>query len=351
MMFACVHFAFGQINTGSDGSDGVFDPTAANVVINMADHLSGIYQYTSVNISNGVTVTFIPNAANTPVTWLVQGNCVINGTVNVSGQACIGNQGGLGGPGGYAGGNGTAGNPATGGKGPGGGPPNQSGNYDYANAFLVPLLGGSGGGGADNCQYGGGGGSGSMLIAASNLITINGNIIAAGGPNSSCWPVAGSGSGSGGGIRLVASQIMGTGTLTAARVRFDTYDKEFTGIVSGAQFSEGFQPIIIPSAGQLPQLTVTSVGGVPVSPSPTGALSTPDAILSAQQNNPIPIVVQCQNLPLNTPITVSVKPANSFAVTASGANTTGTLASSSATVLINIPRGGGLIYATAGVSN
>ncbi len=67
-----------QVNSGSNGSDGAFNPVT-NIVINMADHPNGIYQYTSVNISNGVTVTFIPNANNTPVTWLVQSNVVING--------------------------------------------------------------------------------------------------------------------------------------------------------------------------------------------------------------------------------------------------------------------------------
>ena len=130
------------------------------------------------------------------------------------------------------------------------------------------------------------------------------------------------------------------------RVRFDTYDNEFSGAVSG-QFSQGFQPIIIPLAGQLPQLTVTSVGGVPVSASPTGALSTPDAVISAKQNNPIPIVVNCANLPLHSLITVSVKPMNGSAVSGTAYNDTGTQSSSTATVSINIPRGGGLIYATA----
>jgi hypothetical protein len=136
----------------------------------------------------------------------------------------------------------------------------------------------------------------------------------------------------------------------SGRIRFDTYDNEFTGGVGG-QFSSGFQPIIIPSVDQLPQLTVTSVGGVPVSASPTGVLSTPDAVLSAQQNNPITIDVHCSNIPLNTQITVSVKPANGPAVSATGNNSTGTLLSSTATVSIDIPRGGGLIYATAATSN
>jgi hypothetical protein len=133
-------------------------------------------------------------------------------------------------------------------------------------------------------------------------------------------------------------------------VRFDTYENDFSGSIEGV-FSQGFQPIIIPSAGQLPQLTITSVGGAPISASPTGALYTPDAVLSAQQNNPIAIVVQCSNLPLNTSITVSVKPMTGTPVSAVGYNSTGTLASSTATVSLNIPRGGGLIYATAATSH
>src|ERR1039457_5658851 len=107
MMFAvllCVN-ANAQVNSGSNGSDGAFNPTT-NIVINMADHPNGIYQFTSVNISNGVTVTFIPNANNSPVTWLVQSNVVINVTVDVSGQTLpFGSaQGANGGPGGYKGG-------------------------------------------------------------------------------------------------------------------------------------------------------------------------------------------------------------------------------------------------------
>jgi len=134
------------------------------------------------------------------------------------------------------------------------------------------------------------------------------------------------------------------------RVRFDAYQNDFAGGITGV-FSQGSQFIIIPTAGQGAQLTVTSIGGVPVSPSPTGALSTPDAVLSAQQNNPITIVVRCSNVPLNTQITVSVKPANGAAVSATGLNSTGTLSSSTATILVNMPRGGGLIYATATTSN
>ena len=285
-----------QVSTGSNGSDGAFNPTT-NIVINMANHPTGVYQYTSVNISNGVTVTFIPNANNTPVYWLVQNGVTISGSVNVAGQgvfAGVTTQGGLGGPGGYRGGNAKSGNsPATDGQGPGGGAASAvndtlagSGTYNYGNIFLVPLLGGSGGGGgsgSSNNQGGAGGGGGAILIAASGLISVNGNINANGGGGGNF-----AGTGSGGAIRLVASQISVNGYVSAngqaaGRIRFDTYDNEFAGSVAG-QFTSGFQPIIIPSAGQLPQLTVTSVGGVPVSASPTGVLSTPDAVISAQQS-------------------------------------------------------------------
>ena len=410
-----------QINSGSNGTDGVFNPTT-NIVINMADHPTGIYQYTSVNISNGVTVTFIPNANNSPVTWLVQSNVVINGTVDLSGKNCNGAQGGLGGPGGYSGGFGGSGSYpiSSSGLGAGGGPAGyfvNSSNFFcagqasfgtvggqsfgisgysnfqsqgqavpgsvYGNKYLLPLVGGSGGGGLGNT--GGGGGGGAILIAANGNISINspGTISANGG--SGVWDIYGyvtqlagmGGGGSGGAIRLVSAVIAGNGGISVGggqglsgyfynsfyqswfgsannagngRIRFDTYQNNYGGSISGA-FTFGAQFVIVPITGQIPQLTVTSIGGIAVSASPAGALSTPDAVLSAQQNNPIPVVVSCANLPLNTQITVSVKPSYGTAVTATGYNTTGTLVSSTATISIVIPRGGGLIYATAATAN
>lgn len=194
------------------------------------------------------------------------------------------------------------------------------------------------------------------MIASSTNIRVDGAILARGGSFFD-WP---SGMGSGGAIRLIANEIAGGGTLDASggfnsstqqrgglgRVRLDAIQLNYSGIVT-ATFTQGFQPIISPANGQTTQLIITSVGGVSVSTSPSGQIATPDAVLSAQQNNPIPIVVHCSNIPLNTQITVSVKPANGAAVSATGLNSTGTLSSSTATVLINIPRGGGLIYANA----
>ena len=147
-----------QVNAGSNGSDGAFNPTV-NTVLNMASHPNGIYQYTSINTPANVTVTFTPNVNNTPVIWLVQGNVAINGSVDVSGQTSAGGvAAGRGGPGGSLGGYGGA--TATSGQGPGGGGASRNGSYGtsgygssgppgsiYGNNFLIPLLGGSGGGG------------------------------------------------------------------------------------------------------------------------------------------------------------------------------------------------------------
>jgi len=366
-----------------------------NTVINMATHPNGIYQYTSVNIPASVTVTFTPNAANTPVVWLVQGNCMINGIVDVSGRSAsygvgLSAAGAAGGPGGYRGGD--AGAHAGAGQGPGGGAaggpvgesaafgavpmtgpvPHPNGTQVYGNQYLLPLIGGSGGGGctnasgnAPNYNYycGGGGGGGAILIAASGQINIGGNVTAVGGQGGTPGyaPLYGGG-GSGGAVRLVSETLVGSGVINCdggaggnaesgglGRVRLDVVDDNFGGQIYGV-VTEGFQPIIMPGAGQGVGLVIASVGGLPVSASPTGVLATPDAVLSAQQANPIPIMVQCSNLPLGTAITVSVKPMNGSPVNAVGHNT-GTLASSTATVLLNMPRGGGLVYATAATGN
>jgi len=370
---ACLNLSRAQVNSGSNGSDGAFNPTMSTV-INMADHPDGIYHYTSVNIPNGVGVSFIPNPNNTPVVWLVQGNVVINGTIDTSGQHA-GNVPGSGGPGGFGGG--TAGAAATGGYGPGGGSAGNSagnGSYGtagesegvdgpiYGNNYLIPLIGGSGGGGNTSSGSFGGGGGGAILIAA-QTIHVAGIIYSYGGNGAGFG-----GAGSGGAIRLVAARLTGAGLLHAdggvggrngpgasgrggrGRIRFDTYQNEFAGQIIGV-FTQGSQFVILPTAGQGAQLTITSIGGVPVSSSPTGVISTPDAVLAAQQNNPIPVVVRCSNIPLSTQITVTVKPVNGAAVSAMGLNNSGTLASSTATVNINMPRGGGLIYATASTSN
>src|SRR5229473_2155779 len=231
-------FAF---SSGSTGADGAFNPTV-NTQLQLPP--DGIFNFTSVSIPTGVTVTFKKNTTNTPVVILATGNVTITGTIDVSGTRAtdvgaagdgnLGDDGvpGLGGPGGYDGGRGgTAGTtPGNGGNGlgPGGGGsgpfgPNfncagngqpvggggagfgdvggatvgqgTGGGVAYGTSQLLPLIGGSGGGGGSGWTgfsgSGGGGGGGAILIAASGTLNITGAIQAngnasggAGGQNS-----------------------------------------------------------------------------------------------------------------------------------------------------------------------
>jgi hypothetical protein len=103
--------------SGSTGSDGAFSPTVNTQLTLPA---SGVFNFTSVNIPTGVTVTFKKNALNTPVVLLASGNVTIAGTVNAngtngtatgaSGDGNLGDDGlpGEGGAGGFNGGRGGA---------------------------------------------------------------------------------------------------------------------------------------------------------------------------------------------------------------------------------------------------
>jgi hypothetical protein len=66
LVIAASGTAFAQFSftSGSDGSDGVFNPLVT-LLVDMTDHPDGIYQYSSVTIPADVTVTFLSNALNT----------------------------------------------------------------------------------------------------------------------------------------------------------------------------------------------------------------------------------------------------------------------------------------------
>lgn len=251
-------------NSGSTGADGAFAPTASQSV---QVPNSGVFNYTTVTIPANVTITYIKNARNTPVTLLASGNATIAGVINVSGGngSTAPNGAGIGGAGGFNGGGGGGVN-AFGsvtyyglpGDGPGGGyggqgSPDGSGTvigggggggfsapglagahhyYDgstatdgpggpvYGATSLLQLIGGSGGGGAgsvlNQIAGGGGGGGGAILIASSGTVSFSGNsaIYAYGGfggeldlPN---YAQAGGGGGAGGAIRLIATTLTGS---------------------------------------------------------------------------------------------------------------------------------------------
>jgi hypothetical protein len=380
--FAFCWRCFGDISTGSDGHDGFLNPTS-DIIIDMADHPDGIYQYSVVNIPAQVSVSFKPNAKNTPVTWLIQGSCVVSGTLNISGKDADGALGGNGGPGGWRGG--TSGKNPTSGEGPGGGlagaaggggsfgttgksyPCATCGNAGpiYGNSYLLPLIGGSGGGGSQSIT-GGGGGGGAILIAASDFIRLDGTISSTGGNGS----ILGGVGGSGGAVRLLTKTFQGTGYIQVrggtgqsdgsggriegglGRIRLDCFENLSSGNRdTDSTFTQGFQQIIFQHPGNGVQLSILKIGGNDIGPNPSGILADPDSIIAGSQNNPIPVVVHCSYLPLNTPVTVIIRSALGGERRASGLNDLGSEESSTANILINIPRGGGIIYATASTAN
>lgn len=257
-------------DSGSTGADGAFSPSASQSIQLPP---SGAFNFTTVSIPTGVTITFKKNAANTPVTILASGDVTIAGTIDVSAtpplEAGDISGPGLSGPGGYDGGRGgqSGGDASTwanglvganigrAGSGPGGGVPGNvnkttpwgmavvsggggaygtapaatgsncptTGGIVYGNTDLLPLVGGSGGGGGTGGSVlpgsGGGGGGGAILIASSGTLNVTGAILANGGvPVSSSVNGHGSrgGGGSGGAVRLVATTIGGNGTISAA---------------------------------------------------------------------------------------------------------------------------------------
>jgi hypothetical protein len=376
------HPAFSQTFTsGSTGSLGPFAPATNMSVVLPAD---GVLNYTTVMIPAGVTVTFVKNAANTPVTVLATGDVTVAGTINVEGTNALQGQstgpllnpGSPGGPGGYRGGNGASRGGSTlpaAGQGPGGGLANinnaaaAGATYGASSGFvsLLPLIGGSGGGGGPaHDVFGtpfsggsGGGGGGAIVIASSTKITVTGTISANGGApygGVSGGPPS-SGGGSGGAIRLVAPQVTGTGTLQAigngtcpncfqfggpGRIRLEAFTQTFSGTVTpppNLSLSPG--PVTAasnPALFNLPTLAITSVGGIAVPAVPGGSFGTADVTVTT---NPATVVLTAANTPLNTSFTLKVVPASGNATTFPVSALSGTPASSTATSTVTFPSG------------
>lgn len=374
--------------SGSTGADGAFEPTA-NTVLQIPE--SGVFNYTTVTIPSGVTVTFKKNNQNTPVTILATGDVTVNGTINVNGSPGNNIIPGVGGPGGFDGGQGAAAS-STGkrGEGPGGGgggspcPVNDpsggggggsfassgstGGSYSsyaggtagsvYGNERILPTIGGSGGGGAGGLSVyvggAGGGGGGGIVIASSGTITVSGSVSANGGAGATLNNLnsyaGGGGGGSGGSIRLVANTIAGNGSISATgggggsnywtpggtggvgRIRLEASNVLRT-TATTPPMSLGYPYAVTPP--NMPSLTITSIGGQDVPSVPKGAYGAPDVMLPFNTKNPISIVVSGANIPTGQTVTVKASPSVGAATSASGA-LSGTDTSSSASVSLNI---------------
>jgi len=100
-------WALPQFVSGSDGSDGAFNPTSNSTIdLSLAsiaawntpspvagkgvydpDNWAVVFKYTTITIPAGVTVTFTNHGSRAPVVWLTQGDVTINGSVNLDGGA------------------------------------------------------------------------------------------------------------------------------------------------------------------------------------------------------------------------------------------------------------------------
>jgi len=319
-------------SSGSTGADGPLDLTSGDRTVQLPE--SGILNYTTVNIPAGRTLRFKRNSHNTPVYMLAQGNVSIAGVVDVTAGSDPDTPASAQtpGPGGFYGGNlGQLG------FGPGGGQPlpgDVNGRW-IGPLSLVPLIGGSGG------YDKGAGGGGAIAIASSASITISGAVHAW----SACLGCFRGGSG--GAIRLVANAITVSGDLNAhssfggsgnngnpgvVHLEAPAGALTFTGTSSPPAGLFPINPII--TQANSPSLTITSVGGFPV-PSYAGKrFDTYDMLLPNQLPDPINVVVQANNIPVGTQVSIGIVNGSPSATT-TPASLQGTFSSSTATPTVS----------------
>jgi hypothetical protein len=340
--FMNVHAHAQTVNSGSTGADGEFNavllsaarklppgtitdcsgaplfPDECTFTILLREPPNHIFNFTTVNVENHVTVRFTPNRANTPVFILTQGDVTISGLIDLTGA-----HGGTaltpaaGGPGGFSGGtHPIAGAPTSiggAGIGPGGGPPGPLGapnpSSDYFTPDLQPLIGGSGRGAESTIN--GNGGGGAVLIASSGVIDLSSPLPVQ--PGDRAIDVSGGIgiTGGGGVIRLVANILKGNRGLYAifdGRIRLDIAQ---TNLFQGktdppATFNPPGQPIVI-FPPITPTVRIVSIGGITLPSQPAANLLAPDITL-ANSASPVSVVLEATNVPSGTPVKVIVSP-------------------------------------------
>jgi len=396
LVFAANVAGQNTFNSGSTGADGAFSPTASQTITVPE---SGVFNYTTVTIPSGITITYARNSRNSPVTILASGNVTIAGSIVLDGRQANNNGGGgQGGPGGFNGGSGgfgaeTSFNGTTG-DGPGGG----NGGASTSNGTNVASGGGGGfsaqggNGSAENTNVsisaggarygtyavspligGSGGGGGAILIASSGTINLTGGIFSRGGNGGSSPFGYGSGGGGGGGaggaIRLVCNVITGSGYLyvpggggapaysntlgyfyggTGANgyTRVETYDYNNFNPGASPAFVSFSMPLSV-NAATAPNLRITSVAGIGAPSNPLGSLQgVPDVIVPTTQANPVTVEIAGSNIPTGTVVQVAVTPANGTRTTAQSSALAGAESSSTATARVSIPNGMSVITAS-----
>ncbi len=371
-------------NSGSTGVDGAlilttpgtieFDPKA----MNLDRDGDGVFHFTTIEIGVGVHVKFTARRLNGPVYFLATGPVQVNGVLDLGGGDGCQNVypaeriHSIPGPGGFSGGLGRyRSSHATLGFGPGGGLKvgasaghlskgrsaiEGNAGLAYGNDFLVPLIGKSGGSGSDGDMVsglsggGGGGGGGALLIASNSSISIDGSIRANGGTGAASSGSAGEGGGgSGGAIRLVAPSISGRGSITATGGGRDLSSRASDGRIRMEAFEHGFTGSTKPDApksfpydlrmpgGDRPAIRVVSVGGVPATTTSNGEFTVPDVWL--HQSGSVAVVIEAGQVPLSAVVEVLLTFEDNTDATIRAPQLNGTLASSTATVMVAFPHG------------
>jgi hypothetical protein len=341
----------------------------SDIIFDMRSRADGIWHFSSIHIPQGIRVSFLNNARNTAVTWLVSGNVNIAGELILDGAD--GNSIGLpgteavGGPGGGNGGLGgarfdiSADYAGSAGAGFGGGAPGANeaetggdaghvsdgaaprGGVAYGSNLLQPLSAGSGGGGGGSTASanggGGGAGGGAIFIAADGNLVMNGIISALGGD-----PAGNGGRGSGGGVRLAATTLSGNGQIdtsggAAGRIRLEGFSMDFTGSATPAASTA--PPVLSPPNDA--SIVITDIAGQTAPALPGGALTTPDIVF--EEAGPVTITLASSGLPLNTAITVRIAAAGQLIHVQS----TPTDGDGNATATATVPAGVGVVSAYA----
>lgn len=384
--------------SGSTGADGAFAPTS-DVVVQLP--ASGILNYTTMSIPAGVTVRYaqttkVPVVILTTGNANIAGTIDISGGSSAdTNLGSIQFQGGLGGPGGYDGGLGGQLVQTVGGVGygPGGGGSGKTtnscngytqggggagfsgagapsfcvayvgylagaatgyGGPAYGSLTMLPMVGGSGGGGGGGSASGsggtgsgGGGGGGAILLVSSGTVEFSGVIKANGGNAgtnagatcSNSTPTYGGtgGGGAGGAVRILASALIGAGTINVSG-GVSSCPGSWN---SGGNGARGYSSVEVVNSGSfnvstLPSLTFTSIGGVAV---PTNTTGTSDVVLPESLANPVTIAIAASGIPVGTVVKLVLNPPNAVSVTANSSPLSGTLQSSTATASISIPLG------------
>lgn len=370
--------ASSAFSSGSTGTDGAFHPITSTLIdLTLAGTGSGtggvdsahgaiVFNYTTIQVDSGITVTFKRHPLGLPVVWLASGDVTINGTVDVSGANGIvndpndlysnpgpggfqggramspnGNQGGSGlGPGGgnvasASAGGGGFGTPGSGASGTGGG--------TYGNIQCLPLIGGSGGAAGYLPGWTGGGGGGAILLASSgNIVMQLRGIIKANGGN----PAVSGGGGSGGAIRLIANNASGPGALRAiggtfysggnGRIRVEAFNIDLpdTGIPKWTLSTAPGPVFPDPSA---PTLRATFVDGTPVPLYPYAGIATTDVLIA--DTAAVTINIDATNIPPGTTVKVFIIPDGGLRTSVTSTPLSGDLAHSTATAAAIFPNG------------